>query len=94
MIDRQPAPPLPRGLSERTPMRHDLMDILACPLCHGPLTIIVTQEEAAEVIAGTLTCAACRESYPIAEGIPNLLPPDLRRAMEQESATPAPGSDH
>ncbi len=67
-------------------MRHDLMDILACPLCKGPLTLAATREGGGEVLEGTLHCAACSETYPIVDGIPNLLPPDLRRAMEAETA--------
>jgi uncharacterized protein YbaR (Trm112 family) len=31
-----------------------------------------------EIVAGTLTCTACSEQYPIEDGIPNLLPPDMR----------------
>ena len=54
-------------------MRHDLMDILACPLCKGALSLTVTREEGLEVLEGALQCAACSETYPIAEGIPNLL---------------------
>lgn len=68
-------------------MRRDLMDILACPVCKGELTLAVTGEEGGEVIAGSLHCAKCDETYPITEGIPNLLPPDLRRAMEAEAAS-------
>ena len=71
-------------------MRRDLMDILACPVCKGELTLEVTSEtpeaEGGEVLEGTLVCAACNERYPITEGIPNLLPPDLRREMEAEAA--------
>jgi uncharacterized protein YbaR (Trm112 family) len=70
-------------------MRHDLMDILACPICKGVLTLSATREEGGEVVEGTLSCAACAESFPIVEGIPNLLPPDLRRAMEAEAAKPS-----
>ncbi|MEX2373328.1 MAG: methytransferase partner Trm112 [Dehalococcoidia bacterium] len=70
-------------------MRRDLMDILACPLCKSELRLDVTREEDAEVIEGTLTCTACAEAYPIAEGIPNLLPPDLRDAMAGESSAPS-----
>lgn len=67
-------------------MRRDLVDILACPICKQPLTLTATREESGEVIDGALHCTVCGESYPIAEGIPNLLPPALRRAMEQEAA--------
>jgi uncharacterized protein YbaR (Trm112 family) len=69
-------------------MRHDLMEILACPVCKGELTLTVEQEDDEEIIEGALHCAACDETYPISEGIPNLLPPDLRREMEAEAATP------
>lgn len=70
-------------------MRHDLLDILACPLCKGALTLSATREEGPEVLDGTLTCATCGETYPVQDGIPNLLPPDLRRAMEAEAARPS-----
>jgi uncharacterized protein YbaR (Trm112 family) len=63
-------------------MRKDMMDILACPVCKGPLTLDVTKEEAEEVVTGSLHCAQCNETYPIEDTIPNLLPPDLRRSME------------
>jgi uncharacterized protein len=63
-------------------MRKDMMDILACPVCKGPLTLTITKEDGNEVIEGSLHCAACNETYPIEDTIPNLLPPDLRRAME------------
>ena len=67
-------------------MRHDLMEILACPVCKGELTLTVEQEDDEEIIEGSLHCTACDETYPISEGIPNLLPPDLRREMEAEAA--------
>lgn len=59
-------------------MKRDLMDILACPLCKGELTLEVEAEEGDEILSGSLCCAACDETYPIEDGIPNLLPPDLR----------------
>ena len=62
-------------------MRQDLMDILACPICKGPLTLTITAVEGDEVLTGDLFCRACNEHYPIADGIPNLLPPEMRRAM-------------
>ena len=44
----------------------EFLDILACPLCKGALTL----EEA----ASQLVCAQCNVGYPIEDGIPNLLP--------------------
>ena len=61
-------------------MRPDLLDILACPLCKGALTLTIAREEEGEIMAGTLACPACDEAYPIEDGIPDLLPPDLREA--------------
>ena len=62
-------------------MKKDLMEILACPVCKGELQLNVEEEEGDEVVTGSLRCAACDESYPIADTIPNLLPPDLRRQL-------------
>ncbi len=59
-------------------MRPDLMEILRCPVCRGELTLTATRTEEEEVVQGTLRCAACRVDYPIADGIPDLLPPDER----------------
>ena len=63
-------------------MRKDMMEILVCPVCKGTLTLTVTKENANEIVEGSLYCAKCNETYPITDTIPNLLPPDLRRAME------------
>ena len=59
-------------------MKRDLMDILACPVCKAGLELEASEEDENEVITGTLTCTKCGEHYPIADTIPNLLPPDLR----------------
>ncbi len=67
-------------------MRKDLMDILACPICKGELELTIDEEEGDEVINGALLCAKCDERYPIDDGIPNLLPPDLRKAAEAQSS--------
>lgn len=63
-------------------MRKDMMEILVCPVCKGTLTLKVDQESGDDVVEGSLHCAKCNETYPITQSIPNLLPPDLRRAME------------
>ena len=67
-------------------MRKDLMDILACPMCKSELELAVDEEEDDEVLRGSLSCAKCDERYPIEDGIPNLLPPDLRKAAEAEAS--------
>ena len=59
-------------------MKKYIMDILACPVCKGDLILDVVEEKEEEVISGTLCCQLCKEHYPIDEGIPNLLPPNLR----------------
>jgi uncharacterized protein YbaR (Trm112 family) len=60
-------------------MAPDLMEILVCPLCKGELNLTVTSEaEDGEILAGTLACPACNETYPIEDGIPNMLPPEMR----------------
>ena len=70
-------------------MKRDLMDILACPVCKGALELSVDSEQGREIVEGSLRCAACEEAYPIAGGIPNLLPPDLRDAVSAEASEPS-----
>jgi uncharacterized protein YbaR (Trm112 family) len=59
-------------------MKRDLMDILCCPLDKHDLELEVTEENEEEVLEGQLVCSECGEVYPIEDGIPNLLPPDMR----------------
>ena len=59
-------------------MKKDLMDILACPVCKGDLTLTVTKENGDEVVEGSLHCNSCDETYPIEDTIPNLLPSAMR----------------
>jgi len=66
-------------------MRKDMMEILVCPVCKGSLTLTIDKEDKVEVVDGSLACAKCNETYPIKDTIPNLLPPDLRRAMESSA---------
>lgn len=61
------------------------MDILRCPVDKGTLELDVTEEaDDGEVLAGTLTCTECSHAYPIEDGIPNLLPPELQQEIEAE----------
>jgi uncharacterized protein YbaR (Trm112 family) len=60
-------------------MNEDLLDIICCPLDKHDLELAVEErDDDEEIIAGTLTCTECGEAYPIEDGIPNLLPPDMR----------------
>lgn len=59
-------------------MQHQLMEILVCPLCKGEITLTVAEEQDGEIISGELRCDACNETYPITDGIPNMLPRDQR----------------
>ncbi|MDZ7730524.1 MAG: methytransferase partner Trm112 [Natrialbaceae archaeon] len=59
-------------------MKESMLDILCCPLDKAELTLEGIESDEEEVIAGTLVCTDCGERYPIADGIPNLLPPDMR----------------
>ena len=44
------------------------LELLACPLCRGPLTALEAPER--------LRCEACPRDWPIVDGIPDLVPPD------------------
>jgi len=64
-------------------MKKELMDILACPMCKGDLELSIQEEaEKGEIVQGSLYCRKCDQIYPIEDGIPNLLPPELRQSGE------------
>lgn len=47
------------------PIRPELLEILACPQCKGPVHPVEEDE--------TLRCEACRLAYPIRDDIPVML---------------------
>ena len=59
-------------------MKEDLMDIICCPVDKHDLELEIEERDDEEILEGTLTCTECGEVYPIEDGIPNLLPPDMR----------------
>jgi uncharacterized protein YbaR (Trm112 family) len=59
-------------------VRPDLLEVLRCPVCRGELQLVPGRTEGDEILEGTLSCAACQVDYPIADGIPDLLPPGDR----------------
>ena len=61
-------------------MKESLMDIICCPMDKHDLELDVENRDDEEILTGTLVCTDCGERYPIEDGIPNLLPPDMRDA--------------
>jgi uncharacterized protein YbaR (Trm112 family) len=53
-----------------------LADILACPVCKGPLQW--------HRDPGTLVCRADRLAYPVRDGIPVMLPDEARRLTSED----------
>jgi uncharacterized protein YbaR (Trm112 family) len=65
-------------------MRRELVEQLVCPVTRDPLTLEVTQEdENGDVIEGALVSERINFRYPIEDGIPNLLPPDMQRRADE-----------
>ena len=59
-------------------MSERLTDILACPVCKGPLLWLRESQEFA--------CRADRLAYPVRDGIPVMLPGEARRLSPEDSA--------
>jgi uncharacterized protein YbaR (Trm112 family) len=55
-----------------------LTDILACPVCKGPLLWLRESQE--------YLCRADRLAYPVRDGIPVMLPDEARRLSAEDSA--------
>lgn len=58
----------------------ELLKILACPLCKSDLKLFDYRKKKGKDVDGELVCQNkdCGQKYPIKDGIPVLLPPDLR----------------
>lgn len=54
-------------------LRPELLAILRCPKCRGVLSETTTAAGQDGASAPALVCAACKLSYAVEEGIPNLL---------------------
>lgn len=59
-------------------VNEELMDIVCCPVDKADLELDAETRDGDEIIEGTLTCTECGAVYPIEDGIPNLLPPDMQ----------------
>lgn len=57
-------------------MDHRLLEIVACPICHGKLSFKQEQQE--------LICKVDAVAYPIRDGIPVLLDEQTRKLTDDE----------
>lgn len=46
----------------------DLLEILACPACKSDIEL--------DKIESVLRCVACARTYPLEDGIPDMMPPE------------------
>ncbi len=66
-------------------MLRSLLPLLACPNCRSEIRIV--DERVADelsVMLGNLACMSCGAGFPIAEGIPRLMPQNLLAAQQDE----------
>ena len=63
-------------------MDSKLLDILACPVCKGPLTWHADAQQ--------LVCRAERLAYPVRDGIPVMLENEARTLSDEELAALPP----
>ncbi|MDL2269263.1 methyltransferase domain-containing protein [Desulfosarcina sp. OttesenSCG-928-A07] len=74
-------------------MKKWVHDELICPFCtdtESPLNLEIETAVADEIVAGTLSCPACRETYPITDGIAALLPEKSRNMLSTSQGYNAP----
>jgi len=63
-------------------MKRKLMDILACPIDkYHPLDLHVFEEKE-EIVEVLIVCPKCLRWYPIRDEIPEMLPDELRKEVE------------
>ncbi|HCE75351.1 MAG TPA: hypothetical protein DEP04_01870 [Dehalococcoidia bacterium] len=60
-------------------MKKSFIEIIRCPLCKAKFNLAIECEENNDINAGKLICTGCNEEFPIKNGIPNLLPSELRQ---------------
>ena len=52
-------------------MRTSILDILCCPLCHGPLILHSYKLKEDTIVEGGLKCSTCGDAYLIENSLPN-----------------------
>ena len=64
-------------------MKESLLGILRDPVDKAELELEVEKREGEEILEGRLIGTGTGEVYPISDGIPNLLPPDMRGEQDE-----------
>lgn len=57
-------------------MNPDLLQLLACPQCHGRLSLSGAESDRGQVASGNLACAGCARVYPIVRFVPRFVAPE------------------
>ena len=68
-------------------MKETLKKYLVCPNCAASLEFSDTEREGAEIITGSMHCAACRKTWPIVRGVPRFAP--MAEVEKDKAATAA-----
>jgi ubiquinone/menaquinone biosynthesis C-methylase UbiE len=55
-------------------VKRRLLDLICCPTCKSPFTLISEALEADDIQEGSLKCSKCQKEYPVIKGIPRILP--------------------
>jgi uncharacterized protein YbaR (Trm112 family) len=63
---------------------HRLIDLLVCPVCKGPLTML--RDDHSRPLE--LACPADHLAFPIRDGIPVMLEPEARNLLDPAAAPP------
>ncbi len=66
-------------------MKPSAISMLVCPACQSPLRLHSDSVRGAEIIEGTLSCTGCGTTYPVGNGVPNLVPAPQRASHVAES---------
>ena len=67
-------------------MKNDMLEILACPNCpEASLDLKIFNQENSEITLGELSCPNCKETYPIQDGIPRMVPRPQGNFVEKKN---------
>src|SRR5262245_39931937 len=67
-------------------MRAELLSLLRCPECRGPVTVAETWRARDALLEEGVLAWFCDQRYPVIAGIPRLLPAALAGVVEQAHA--------